>query len=340
FNFLPEGGFDDNQGSFSAKYVNNETPIIDAEPISTMLPTNVADNIVDSSNTSSDDELPPVQPPIFSPRVAGDALTPLDVDSDPNIHGKFEPMYGIVAHFTPPSWKQHLRDISIEQLCNIHDRAYIRQVFLDNILNSRTRELISALHKARESDDAIREREVKRDKAYDELEKKCNEALQDLDKNPLVSDMRSKIDTLQGQVNGIHNEYGRLLLAERKWANYEQTLSLIRAKEIDSLRQDKAAVLSKVVPETSMKLVHSDEMGVLVARIVRASIIHGRCMTFEEVAKLKDPFVLEKMPGYRTSSKDEYDRAGEDMANASYPFLSEFTSNPYAFMEQLLSIKP
>ncbi|GJU88988.1 hypothetical protein Tco_1301411 [Tanacetum coccineum] len=62
FNFLPEGGFDDNQGSLSAKSENNETPIIDAEPISTVLPSNVADNIIDSSNTSSDDELPPVHP--------------------------------------------------------------------------------------------------------------------------------------------------------------------------------------------------------------------------------------------------------------------------------------
>ncbi|GKE98960.1 hypothetical protein Tco_0022311, partial [Tanacetum coccineum] len=247
FNFLPEGGFDDNQGSFSANSVNNETPIIDVEPISVVLPANVADNIIDSSNTSSDDELPSVHPPptsslpevgekskaagkrklavdalregshrmarrapVQASKVAGDASTPLDVDSDPDIHGKFEPMYEfpsvrelkdatdchwVVAHFTPPSWKQHLRDISIEQLCNIHDRAYILQVVLDNMLNSRTRELISALHKARASGDAIREREVKRDKAYADLEKKCNEALQDLDKNPLVSDMRSEIET-------------------------------------------------------------------------------------------------------------------------------------------------
>ncbi|GJS98564.1 hypothetical protein Tco_0819734 [Tanacetum coccineum] len=152
------------------------------------------------------------------------------------------------------------------------------------------------------------EREIKRDKAYAELEKKCNEALQDLDKNPLVSDMRSKIETLHGQ-------------------------------EIDSLRQDRAAIVSKVVPDAAMKLVYSDEMGVLV-RLVRATIIHGRCTAFKEVAKLKEPFILEKIPGYRTSSKDEYDRAGEDMANASYPFLSEFTSNPYASVEQLLSMKP
>ncbi|GJS06349.1 hypothetical protein Tco_0363145 [Tanacetum coccineum] len=171
FNFLPEGGFDDNQGSFSAKSMNKKTPIINAEPISVVLPANVADNIIDSNNTPSDDELSLVHPPptsslpearrapVQASKVASDTLTPLDVDSDPDIHGKFKPLYGVVAHVTPPSWKQHLRDISIEQLCDIHDRASIRQAVLNNMLNGRTRDLISALNKARASCDAIRERE-------------------------------------------------------------------------------------------------------------------------------------------------------------------------------------
>nr|GEV16841.1 hypothetical protein [Tanacetum cinerariifolium] len=197
FNFLPEGGFKDSQGSFFVKFVNNETPILDVKPISATL---------------------------LASKVAGDASTPLDIDSDPNIH----------------------------------------------------------------------KREVKRDKAYADLEKKCNESLQDLDKNPLVSHMRSKTETLQGQVNGLHNEYG--LESERE---------RIKASEIQMLQE-----------------------------IERAAIVHGRCTVFEEIAKLKEPFVREKMPGYHMSSKDEYDRAEEDIANASFLFLSEFTSNPYAFVEQ------
>ncbi|GKG55148.1 hypothetical protein Tco_0563135, partial [Tanacetum coccineum] len=67
---------------------------------------------------------------------------------------------------------------------------------LDNVLNSRTRELISALYKDKTSYDAIRARELDKDRAYAELERKCNEALQDLDKNPLVSDMRVEIRAL------------------------------------------------------------------------------------------------------------------------------------------------
>ncbi|GKA90303.1 hypothetical protein Tco_0812173 [Tanacetum coccineum] len=112
---LPKGGFDNNQGSLSAKSVNNETPIIDAEPISTVLPSNVADNIIDSSNTSFDAELPLVHPSTSSfpevSKVAGDASTPLNDDSDPNIHEfpstrelkDATDCHWVVAHVTPPS---------------------------------------------------------------------------------------------------------------------------------------------------------------------------------------------------------------------------------------------
>nr|GEU91747.1 hypothetical protein [Tanacetum cinerariifolium] len=316
FNFLPEGGFEDNQGFFSAKSVNNKTPILDVKPISIMLPINVVDNMIDSSNTSFDDELPPVYPhtyyfpgvgekskvagkrklavddlrkgshyrarraPIQASKVTGDALTPLDVDSDPDIH---------------VSSDRDLKDATDCHWVVAHPRHLVMPF----------------------------ERDCKMDKAYVELEKK-------------------------------------LLIEERKWDNYEQTFSLLRVKfegleseserlkaseiqmlqEIDRLRQDMAVIVSKVVPDASMKLVHSDEMGVLVARLVRAAIVHGRCTKFKEIAKLKEPFALEKMPGYRMSLKDEYNRAKEDMANDSFPLLSEFTSNPYASVEQLLSIKP
>nr|GEW73252.1 reverse transcriptase domain-containing protein [Tanacetum cinerariifolium] len=185
-------------------------------------------------------------------KVVGEASSPFDVDIDPDIH-EFPSAkelkdtancHWAISHVTPPSWKQYLREISIEQLCDIHDKAYMRQAVLDNVLNGRTRELIFALHKARascdtmrESCDTMREREIKKDKAYAELEKKCNEALQDLDKNPFVFDMRSEIETLQSQVNGLHSEYSRLILEEKKWINYEQTLSTLRTK-FESLRSE------------------------------------------------------------------------------------------------------
>ncbi|GJX78878.1 hypothetical protein Tco_0327027 [Tanacetum coccineum] len=231
----------------------------------------------------------------------GDASNPLDVDSDPDIHGKFLASYAsyVIAHVTPPSRKQHLKEISLEKLYDIYDRAYMRQAILDNMLNSRTRKLMSTLLKVRASCGAIWEMEIKKDNAYAELEKKCNDAL--------------------------------LVLKEKKWVNYEQTLVILRSKvkglesereklkssktellqEIDGLRQDRATVVAKVVPHVATKL----------------------------VATLKEPFDLEKMSGYRPSSKKEFDQAGDDLATASYPFLAKPTDDPYASLEVLLSKK-
>ncbi|GJV29966.1 reverse transcriptase domain-containing protein [Tanacetum coccineum] len=318
-------------------YHRGHAPMINAEHISVVHSLDITENIMDSRNTSS--------------KESGSSLIGLDAPSYLEV-GKKSKVYG--------KRKQYLREISIEQICDIHDKAYMRQAVLDNVLNDRTRELIFALHKARASCDTIREREIKKDKTHAELEKKCNEALQDLDKNPLIFDMRAEIETLQSRVNSLHNEYSRLILEEKKWINYEQTLSTLRSKvegleykgkglkaseiellqEVDSLSQDIAAVVARVISDATMKLIHSDEMGVLIARLVKASIIHGRCATFEEVAELKKPFVLEKMPGYRPSSTDEYVRVGNDLADASYPFLAELSADPHAFVEQLLSKKP
>ncbi|GJS42318.1 hypothetical protein Tco_1094048 [Tanacetum coccineum] len=61
---------------------------------------------------------------------------------------------------------------------------------------------------------------------------------------------------------------------------------------------------------------------------------------FEEVDAMKEPYVLEKMSGYRPSSKEENDQAGDALENALYPFLAEYVVNPYASLSQLLSKKP
>ncbi|GJT36831.1 hypothetical protein Tco_0936696 [Tanacetum coccineum] len=321
FHFESKGGFADDEGnSPSTGLLTNEAPVIDVAPLNSAPPSHVAENVKDSDDLSSGGDIVGEAERLRKSSkvtVVGDASDPLDVDSDPGIHGKFYTFsassvlstcgaklifvfpefpsdkglkdstdcHFVVAHVTPPSWKQHLRDISLEKLCDIHDKAYMRYAVLDNMLNSRTRQLISALEKARASCNAIREKEIEKDKAYAELERKCNEALQDLDKNPLVLDMRVEIETLQGRLMGF---------------------------------TDRATVVSKVLPDVATKLICSDEM---------------------EVASLMEPFILEKMPGYRSSSKEGFDRVGDGLANASYPFLAEVSVDPYASVEQLLSKK-
>nr|GFB88340.1 hypothetical protein [Tanacetum cinerariifolium] len=72
--------------------------------------------------------------------------------------------------------------------------------------------------------------EREKDKAYSNFKMKCNDALQDMDKNPLILDMYAKIKTLQGQVDRLHGEYSKLVLEEKKWVNYEHTLVIIHLK--------------------------------------------------------------------------------------------------------------
>ncbi|GKB58064.1 hypothetical protein Tco_0914250 [Tanacetum coccineum] len=348
FKFLPEGCIDGNQGSPSSKFVNNEAPIIDAKPLTSLHPPDFVKDIADSDDASVGDKENPLLGTSLPPfpkvaaeasKVVGEAFNPLDVDSDGDIHGilllsfRIADCHWVVAHVTPPFWKEHLHQISIKQICDIHHRAYMRQVVLDNELNSRTRELIFTLHKATTLYDVIRARELEKDRAYAELERKCNEALLELDKNPLVGDMRTEIETLQGRVDGLHSECTRL--RERLKLFEIQLL-----QEMDALKQDMASIITKVVPDAATKLIYSDEMGILVAKLVKDSIIYGRCDDFQEVAKLKEPFVMEKMAGYHPSSKQEYDQAGDDLANASYSLLSKYVNDPYASLEQLLSKKP
>ncbi|GJW80673.1 hypothetical protein Tco_0144648 [Tanacetum coccineum] len=264
-NFLPAGGASEGQNSLSTKSVNNNAPLIDVIPLSSGYPLNVVEN----------------------------------ASKKFKILGKRKVAFGVPGKALPPKVQKVTARASkvasgASTPLDVDNDSDIHSV-LDNVLNNRTRELISALHKAKTSYDAIRARELDKDRAYAELERKCNEALQDLDKNPL---------------------------------------------EIDGLKEDRAAVVSKVLSDAAMKLIRSDDLGALIAKLVRSSIIYGRCQAFEEVAAMEKHFVLEKMSGYRPSSKEEYDQAGDALANASYPLLAEYDANPYASLEQLLSKKP
>ncbi|GKE50616.1 hypothetical protein Tco_1481874 [Tanacetum coccineum] len=137
------------------------------------------------------------------------------------------------------------------------------------------------------------------------------------------------LDILHSKVEGLESERERLKKSETQ-----------QLQEIDGLRQDRAAVVAKVMPRVVMKLVRSDEIGLLVARLAKVALFHGRCSALKEAAALKEPFELEKMPGYRPLSKKEFDQAGDNLAAASYPFLAEVTVNPYAPLEVLLLKKP
>nr|GEY74221.1 hypothetical protein [Tanacetum cinerariifolium] len=60
----------------------------------------------------------------------------------------------------------------------------------------------------------------------------------------------------------------------------------------------------------------------------------------KEVAGMKEPFDLAKVKGYNPSYKKEHTKAGNDIAIATFPFLSEVVADPSAPIEALLSKKP
>nr|GEY53799.1 hypothetical protein [Tanacetum cinerariifolium] len=68
---------------------------------------------------------------------------------------------------------------------------------------------------------------------------------------------------------------------------------------------------------------------------------HIRPSTFKPGgSSFKRAFDLEKMHGYRSSSKKEFNQAGDDLDTASYPFIFEATADLYASLEEFFLKKP
>ncbi|GJY13460.1 hypothetical protein Tco_0382769, partial [Tanacetum coccineum] len=66
-----------------------------------------------------------------------------------------------------------------------------------------------------------------------------------------------------------------------------ETVKVSLQKEVEELKQDRREVVSKVIPYAAMTLVHSDDMGSLVGRLVSSAILYGRCSAYEKVADMK-----------------------------------------------------
>ena len=79
--------------------------------------------------------------------------------------------------------------MSIEQLCDLHDKSYTRQAVLDNHLNSRTRELIWTVKNAKEELNVVLAREEHREQLITDLKSKCDRTTNDIEKNPIVQDL-------------------------------------------------------------------------------------------------------------------------------------------------------
>ncbi|GJQ95755.1 hypothetical protein Tco_0006894 [Tanacetum coccineum] len=191
------------------------------------------------------------------------------------------------------------------------------------------------------------------------VEAKCEAAMADFDNNAAVNVLREKIPALSGEVKEHKASLERMLLENKKWAGYQVSLSALESKvasleaekarleaselslhqEVENVKRDKVEVVSKVVPYAAMELVHSDELGRLVGKLASASVFYDRCAAFEEFSKMKEPFDLSKVKGYRSSYKKEHNKARNDLMTATFPFLSEVVVDPSAPIDDLLSKK-
>ena len=238
---------------------------------------------------------------------------------------------------------------------------------LDNHLNSRTRELIKTVKNAKEELNVVLAREEHRERLITDLKSKCDKVTEDIEKDPIVRDLRSNTMKLATRLKEAQVECGRLKMEEAKAIGLKERVSVLESKyaslkseknrlidqktklqqetdalnlRCESFQRDRADIVAKVIPYIAMELYHSDEVGQVVANLVNAAIFHGKCTTLEEIAETGKPVILSKVPYYRTSHGKEYDDASNAFASADFPFLSKVTQDPDASVKKLLSQKP
>ncbi|GJU91563.1 hypothetical protein Tco_1303986 [Tanacetum coccineum] len=236
-----------------------------------------------------------------------------------------------VSAITPPAWKNHLDNQLDVELLDLHDRCYAKQVVVDNAVNKRPRELLKVIDQIRAECDLLKDREKERDHECEELKAKYEAAMADFDRNPAVNVLCEEIASLSGEVTSLEAEKVKL----------EVVKASLRQESHDA-KLDRAEVISKVVPYVAMELVNSDDMDRLVAKLVSASILYGRCHTFEEVVKMKDPFDITKVKGYRVSNEDLREvnvnfmdvRLSVDGGITSEPYVKVNNDSPWLFLSR------
>nr|GEV73122.1 hypothetical protein [Tanacetum cinerariifolium] len=126
---------------------------------------------------------------------------------------------------------------------SIADRLRNRKVSVPSKVAGKRKQVVpKPSHKeTRQRDRKLRLMEAKlhkgEDKECGELEAKCNDALQDLEKSPLIMDLRGEIVTLQGQVEKLHGEYSRLVLEEKMGELRTDTcFPSFQSRKIDGLK--------------------------------------------------------------------------------------------------------
>ncbi|GJS95098.1 hypothetical protein Tco_0802066 [Tanacetum coccineum] len=203
----------------------------------------------------------------------------------------------------------------LQDQLDLHDRYYVMHAVIDNDVNRRARELLKVVDQIKGECEVLKERENARDKECEDLKAKCEAAMADFDNNPAINVLHQKIMSLPGEVKEHKASLNRMLLERKKWVSYQESLTALESKvasleaekaklevteaslhqEVDVVKRNRVDVVLKVLPYIATELVHSDEMGLLVGKLVSSAVFYRRCDAFKEVAEMKDPFDLSRV---------------------------------------------
>ncbi|GJY27566.1 hypothetical protein Tco_0403333 [Tanacetum coccineum] len=315
----PSPGFGTSSPSAS---INNEPPSLEIEPLDSANPEQLVKNTADSGGSLVREEMPIIVQTGSSSRSTRQKTSPAKVESS--------------AFLTISNDEEGLPDVPELQnldaeLLDLHDRCYARQAVVDNAINRRAQELLKVVEQMKGECEVLKEREKAMNKECEELKAKCEATMEEFDKNHVVMVLCQKIMSLLAEVKEHKESMERMMLEARNGLDTKRTLRPWSRR---------AEVVSKVVPYVDIDLVQSDEIAMLVGKLVSFAIFYGRCTAFEEVADMKEPFDMAKVKGYMPSYKKEHTKGGNDLSTATFPFLSEVVVDPSASVEVLLSKKP
>ncbi|GJZ59880.1 hypothetical protein Tco_0615696, partial [Tanacetum coccineum] len=156
-------------------------------------------------------------------------------DDDEGLPNVLELKYATACHLkisaiTPPAWNNHLDNHMDVELLDLHDRCYMRQAFVDNAINRRSRKLLQVIEKLRGEFVVMKDKERAREEECEELRAKCEAAMTEFEKNPTVVALREKISTLSSEVKEHKVSLDIMMMESQKWAGYQQSLLTLESK--------------------------------------------------------------------------------------------------------------
>ncbi|GJU04925.1 hypothetical protein Tco_1121355 [Tanacetum coccineum] len=189
-----------------------------------------------------------------------------------------------ISNITPLPWRGHLDNQLDDELLDLHDRCYARQAVMDNVVNRRAQELLKVVEQMKEGCEVLKVKEKAKDKECDELKAKSETVMAHFNNN-LVNVLRQKIVALSNEVKE-HKAKSKVTTLEAEKERLEAVEAAL-SQEVDAVKGDRVEVVSKAVPYIAIELVHSDELGMLVGKLVSSTVFYGRFTAFEEVAEMK-----------------------------------------------------